>query len=156
MANETIILRAEFSEKVKTYWLMSTVVACVMSILGILALPILIPIIMVVGDRRLRAMECNLTDRSLQVKRGVWFRFEKTIPLDKITDLALAQGPVMRHLGLQALSVETAGSSQPGALVSLVGIVDAEAFRDAVLKQKEVHAETAAGVRPALTEAADH
>ena len=55
MANETIILRAEFSEKVKTYWLMSTVVACVMSILGILALPILIPIIMVVGDRRLRA-----------------------------------------------------------------------------------------------------
>ena len=43
----------------------------------------------------------------------------------------------MRHYDLQALSVETAGQSSAGALVKLVGVVDTEAFRAAVLAQRD-------------------
>ena len=43
----------------------------------------------------------------------------------------------MRFLGLEALSVETAGQSSEGALVKLVGIVDTRQFRDAVLTQRD-------------------
>jgi putative membrane protein len=150
MADESIIRRAEFNSNVKGYWLWSAVIASVCSFFGIFLLPLIIPLVLIIGDRRLKAMECNLTEKSLQVKRGVWFRFEKTIPLDKITDLAIAQGPLMRALNLTGLSVETAGSSQAGALVQLVGVVDAEAFRDAVLHQKDIHAGLATGAPAAV------
>ena len=43
----------------------------------------------------------------------------------------------MRLFGLHKLTVETAGQSGAGALISLVGIVDAPQFRTRVLEQKE-------------------
>lgn len=43
----------------------------------------------------------------------------------------------MRLFGLHKLTVETAGQSGAGALISLVGIVDAPRFRARVLEQKE-------------------
>jgi putative membrane protein len=43
----------------------------------------------------------------------------------------------MRYLGLEAVSVETAGQSTPGALIKLVGIVETREFRAAVLKQRD-------------------
>lgn len=82
-------------------------------------------------------MECVLTDKSLKVKKGIFTKIEKTIPLEKITDMGMIQGPLMRHFGLHQLTVETAGQSEYGALVSLIGIVDAKAFREAVLRQRE-------------------
>ena len=66
---------------------------------------------------------------------------EKTIPLDKITDMGLIQGPIMRAMDLERLTVETAGSSAPGALASVVGVINAREFRDAVMRQKELLAD---------------
>ena len=43
----------------------------------------------------------------------------------------------MRYLDLQAVQVETAGASSPGALIKLVGIVEAREFRDTVLRQRD-------------------
>ena len=82
-------------------------------------------------------MRCRLTTRSLKVERGYFVRVEKTVPLDKITDLALVQGPIMRHFDIEAISVETAGQSGPGALLRLTGIVNGRAFRDAVLARRD-------------------
>ena len=66
-------------------------------------------------------------------------RSEATIPLNRITDLRLQDGPLMRHYGLRGLKVETAGqSSGPGTSESdLLGLVDAVEFRDAVLRQRQ-------------------
>ena len=41
----------------------------------------------------------------------------------------------MRQFDLHTLTVETAGQSGQGALVSLTGIIDAKSFREAVLNQ---------------------
>jgi putative membrane protein len=82
-------------------------------------------------------MKCVLTKKTLQVGKGALTRLEKTVPLDQITDLGLVQGPIMRLLGLEALSVETAGQSSDGALAKLIGIVDTRQFRDAVLTQRD-------------------
>lgn len=78
-----------------------------------------------------------LTERDLHVKAGVWFKSEKTIPLEKITDLTRFEGPLMRRMGVQGLAVETAGQSTPGPLVRLIGIVDSAEFRNAVLEQRD-------------------
>ena len=102
-------------------------------------------------ERYLQHMSCVLTDRSLKVGRGMFVRLEKTVPLDMITDLALIEGPIMRYFGLQAVKVETAGGSTPGALIKLVGIVEAREFRDTVLRQRDAIASAAF---PVSTEAA--
>lgn len=81
--------------------------------------------------------ECVLTSRSLNVKKGVFIKTEKTVPLEKITDLQMVQGPLMRHFNLHRISVETAGQSGPGSLISLLGIKDTEAFRKEVLEQRD-------------------
>ena len=83
-------------------------------------------------------MECTLTDKTLQVGKGLLTRVEKSIPLEKITDMGIFQGPVMRALELRKLSVKTAGQSGPGSPVALTGIVTAQDFREAVLKQHDI------------------
>jgi len=78
-----------------------------------------------------------LTNRSLHVRKGIWNKTEKTIPLEKITDLSSIEGLVMRWAGIKRLGIETAGQSGPGALVSLLGVVDSDAFRGLVLDQRD-------------------
>ena len=43
----------------------------------------------------------------------------------------------MRMFSLHRISVETAGQSGPGSLISLIGIKDTEAFRKDVLEQRD-------------------
>ena len=121
----------------RTYWLLSGALVLLFTLVGIVLLPFWFLLGNHFTGRYLSHMRCRLTPKTLEVARGMFVRTEKTIPLDKITDLGLVHGPIMRHYGLQALSVETAGQSSPGALVKLVGIVDTEEFRAAVLAQRD-------------------
>ncbi len=136
--DERVIREATFNRKVRTYWLLSGALILTATVVGIVLLPFWFLIGNFVIERYLRRLRCVLTDRSLQVRKGLLIRVEKTVPLDKITDVGLVQGPVMRFLDLEALSVETAGQSSQGALIQLTGITDAHGFRDAVLKQRDV------------------
>jgi putative membrane protein len=152
MTTETVLETATFNRKVRSYWLLSGSLLCVVTIIGIPLLPLWLLFGHLITERYLQHMSCVLTDRSLKVSRGILVRQEKTVPLDKITDLGLVEGPIMRHYDLQAISVETAGTSSPGALVRLVGIDGTREFRDRVLKQREVV--VAAGSGSATTQAA--
>ena len=139
MSEPSILLKAQFDPKVKTYWIMGPVI--VLSIL-IVTIPIAILYALIARifiDRVLANMSCELTDGTLNIKKGIWNKTESTIPLEKITDLQLFQGPIMRYFGIHGFKVETAGQSSPtgGALVNLVGIVDTKGFRQAVLDQRD-------------------
>lgn len=148
MSDETILVEATFNRNVRKYWLFTGTIVCVVTVVGILFLPIWLFFGHLILERHLQHMSCTLTDRSLKVTRGIWVRQEKTVPLDKITDLEIVEGPLMRHYDLQAISVETAGQSGPGALIRLVGIDGARDFRDRVLKQRD--AVMAGGQAPPL------
>lgn len=137
MVAETVLAEAAFNRKVRTYWLLRGTIICVATVIGILLLPFWLLLGHIFTEHYLQHMSCVLTERSLKVTRGILVRQEKTVPLDKITDLALVEGPIMRYLDLQAISVETAGTSSPGALIQLVGIVQARDFRDTVLRQRD-------------------
>ena len=89
------------------------------------------------ASETLQNSHCNKTEMKNMLKRGILFKVEKSIPLEKITDVAMSQGPLMRAFNLQRLSFETAGQSGPGALVSLIGIEDAAEFRESILSQKD-------------------
>ena len=135
--DEQVLLQATFNPKVRTYWMLSGALILTSTIVGIPLLIFWFPIGYVLTGRYLARLRCVLTEKNLHVARGVLIRQEKTVPLDKITDLAMSHGPIMRRLGLRGLSVETAGQSGPGSLIKLVGIEGTEEFRAAVLAQRE-------------------
>lgn len=134
---EKIVKEATFNPAVKTYWLISLLLFSTITVIGIPLLLISVPIFYFISGRSLAAMSATVTERKLVVKRGIFNKEEKSIPLEKITDVAMHQGPLMRMFNLYRLSFETAGQSAPGALVSLVGIDDAANFREVILAQKD-------------------
>lgn len=138
MTEEQVIWDAKFNDRVTTYWLLSGALVLVCTFVGIVLLPIWFIVGTAVTRQYLKSFRCTLTNRSLKVAKGVFVRVEKTVPLDRITDVGLVQGPVMRLFDIEALSIETAGQSSHGSLVQLAGILDGRKFRDAVLKQREL------------------
>ncbi len=137
---EEILCRAEFDEKWKTYWFLQIMLICLATVVGIVLVPFWL-----LGwgawycRRYYENLHCTLYERSLLVRRGIFFRVEKTIPLDKIQDLTLREGPLLKAFGLLTLKIETAGQSgSPGeSEAKLVGIKNARAFRDRVLDQRD-------------------
>ena len=140
MRKEHTIRTATFNPKVCTYWLLSGAVALAVTCVGIPLLLLWFPLGLLITKRYLDAMECTLTDKALKIGKGLFVRVEKTVPLDKITDIGMVQGPIMRAFDLHTLTFETAGQSSEGALVSLTGIEDAKGFREEVLRQRDVMA----------------
>lgn len=138
MSDPRILRDARFNPKVRSYWLLSGTLILFVTILGIPLLPIWWILGHWATSRYLERMTCTLTERSLKVSRGILVRREMTVPLDKITDVGLVEGPIMRWLDLQALRIETAGQSTAGAAVQLVGIENGRAFRDEVLRQRDL------------------
>ena len=135
--SDRVIFEATFNPAVKTYWLSSLLLVSSITIVGIPFMIISIPLFLLISGKILAAMSAVVTERKLVVKRGVFNKEEKSIPLEKITDVAMAQGPLMRVFNLYRLSFETAGQSAQGALASLIGINDADAFRETILSQKD-------------------
>lgn len=134
---EQTIHEAQFEDNLGLYWLLSGAAYFTLSIVGIPLLLLWFPIGLWGTRRYISNMSARLTSKKLIVRRGIFTRTENTVPLDKITDIALIQGPIMRLMGLHKLTVETAGQSGAGALISLVGIVNAPDFRAQILEQKE-------------------
>ena len=134
---ERVLREAAFNPRVRTYWLLWGALILAVSVVGIPLLLLWFPLGRATTGRYLARLRCVLTEKNLHVARGVLIREEKTVPLDKITDLGMSHGPIMRHLGLRALSVETASQSGEGSVIKLVGIEGAEDFRAAVLAQRE-------------------
>jgi putative membrane protein len=142
MSEPKILWDAEFNEKIKPYYLWSSILIFTITV-------VLIPVAIVyaiIGNwfiqKYLDNLQCTLTDRTLELKKGILNKRESTVPLEKITDLQMFQGPIMRYFGLHGFKVETAGQttgSAGGSLLNIIGIVDTPGFRKAVLDQRDLH-----------------
>jgi len=100
-----------------------------MAILGGLAVVL---IIFVVWTRfYYDTMVYELHDDEMRWRRGVWFRTTGIVPYNRITNLDLRQGPVMRWLGISTISVQTAGySGQSVPEIRIEAIEHAEELRE--------------------------
>jgi putative membrane protein len=137
--DDTLVHAARFDDKLRTYRFLQIALTLVATVVGILVLPIwLLGLGQWYARRSFEALTCELNERTLVVKRGIFFRVEKTIPLDKIQDLTVKEGPLLRWLGLRSLKIETAGQGNPGTSeADLIGILDPVDFRDAVMRQRD-------------------
>ena len=141
------LLDAEFDRSVIAYWRVLVSLIMFVTIVGIPFIPIWLIYSLWFGPKYFDGFSARLTTQALELRKGVFTRSESTIPLNRITDLRLHQGPLMRRFGLHGLKTETAGQSGQNASSegNLLGVVDAVAFRNAILRQRQV----ALGAEPA-------
>ena len=80
-----------------------------------------------------QSMWYELHDDEMRWKRGVWFRTTGIVPYNRITNLDLKQGPVMRWLNISTLSIQTAGySGQAVPEIRIEAIEHAEELRELI------------------------
>lgn len=135
-----IIQAAEFNPKIKVYLLISVALILIMTVVGI---PLLIFWFLGFGQyycrRFYESLKCKLTVQHLEFKKGVFFKVEKTIPLENIQDLTFIENPLLKYFGLRILKIETAGQSNPqGSDMKLIGIINPSDFKEKVLNQREL------------------
>jgi uncharacterized membrane protein YdbT with pleckstrin-like domain len=123
----------------RVYEYVNSLLILLFTIIGIPLIPVWLVLGWVWSGRYFSSLRCELDDRHLRIRRGVLFRRTKTIPLDRIQDLTLLDGPILRAFGLCTLRIETAGQSSPqgSADANLTGLVDAETFQEAVLARRD-------------------
>ena len=137
-------IRAAFNPAVKTYLLLYIAFILFVTIIGI---PFAIIWLCGVGQwwaqHYFDKLECDLTERTLHFKQGIFVQVEKTIPLENIQDLTFIEGPILRAFNLCMLKIETAGKGDAngfsgfGNEMSLIGVIEAQDFRSRVLSQRQ-------------------
>ena len=151
------IAEAQFDGKITAWTRVLVSGYLLISGVGILLIPFWFFVSFWYGAEYMRRVSARLTDQALEIRMGVFFRKESTIPLNRVTDVRLHDGPLMRHYGLRGLKVETAGASgqDSGSEGNLIGVIDAEIFRNAVLTQRQrvIDAETGRSQPAAAAEA---
>ena len=56
-----------------------------------------------------KSVVCHLNETEMTWKRGVWFRKTGIVPYNRITNVDIVQGPIMRIFGISNLKIQTAG-----------------------------------------------
>lgn len=136
----TTLVDAQFDRSVIAYWRVFVSLIMFITVVGIPFIPFWLIYSLWFLPKDFSALSARLTTQALELRKGVFNRSESTIPLNRITDLRLYQGPLMRRFGLHGLKAETAGQSGQNASSegTLLGVVDAAAFRNAILRQRQI------------------
>jgi putative membrane protein len=127
------IVSVEFDPKVKVYWWLGAMLIQISTFIGILVVPFWLIFGLFVHQKQFEGLSCSLTDRSLNIRTGWLFKKQQNIPLDKLTDVSIHEGPILNAFGVVRMHFETAGS----APFILTGVKGGPQFRDIVLKQRD-------------------
>ena len=133
------LYEAEFDPKFMPYatWLVSLYLT--ISVAGVILIPFWLIISRWYCPEYMRRISARVTTSAVEIRQGVFFRKETTIPLNRITDVRLHDGPLMRYHGLRGLEIETAGQAGPqaGSTGNLIGVIDALEMRNLILVQRQ-------------------
>lgn len=134
------LLSTKFNPRIKTYLLLYIAGILILTIAGI---PLLFVWFLGLGQyisaRYYESLECRLTSKHLEFKKGVLFKIEKTIPLENIQDITFIENPLLKYLDLRILKIETAGQSNPQTSdMKLIGIDNSLDFKNQILHQREL------------------
>lgn len=83
--------------------------------------------VLIYHPRNYRAWGYRLDERVLLVRKGVWFRTVKLLPLPRLQHVDVKSGPLQRRYGLATLVLHTAGTH--AASIEVPGLEADEAVR---------------------------
>lgn len=154
-----VLLTAEFDGKIGSHGRVLVTLILIMTVAGIVLIPFWLLFSLWYYPQWMMRLSARLTTQAVEIRKGVFFRKEATIPLNRITDVRLHDGPLMRYYGLRGVAIETAGQAGTSASSegNLIGMIDADKFRDAVLlqRQKVLGGEDVGEARAAATSGSD-
>lgn len=140
--NENVIIKeATFNPAVKAYIFLIVIFFLVVSVVGIVILPFwLLGLGQWLSNKFFHTLKCQISYKNLKFSKGLIIHIEKTIPLENIQDLSFIGGPILRAFGLTLIKIETAGGggSHHSNMMSMLGINDAEEFKNLILTQREI------------------
>ena len=127
------IMAVEFDRKIIVYWWIMANLGLLVTFVGIIAMVVWIPFGWIVHKKQYEHMSGALTDRSINMRMGWLFKKQQNIPLDKLTDVSIHEGPILNAFGVVRMQFETAGA----APFIITGVKNSEQFRDLVLQQRD-------------------
>lgn len=138
--NNTIIQKAVFNPKVKTYIFLIALFYLFVSVIGIVLIPFWIfGLGQWISGKFFNTLKCELSEKNLYFSKGIVLHIEKTIPLENIQDISFWGGPILRSMGLTFIKIETAGGggNHGSNMMSIPGVEAAEEFKNLILIQRE-------------------
>ena len=126
-------MAVEFDRKIIVYWWIMANVGLLVTMVGILLIPIWFLFGWIVHKKQFDHMSGALTARSINMRIGWLFKKQQNIPLDKLTDVSIHSGPILNAFGVVRMQFETAGA----APFIITGVKNSEQFRDLVLQQRD-------------------
>lgn len=140
-------LHAQFNPLIRPYLVLYVALVLAATVIG---LPLAVLWLLGPGQwwagHYFRELRCELSDTELRFRKGILFQVEKTIPLENIQDVTFTEGPLLRQFNLSILRFETAGQSAGQAHdMRLVGIIDADTLRRAILMRRQALRQRQAG-----------
>jgi len=83
-------------------------------------------------------LQFRLADGELQVREGVLFRSNRTVPVNRIQNIDLVQNVLHRLFRVAEVRIETASGKEPEAILQVLSLVDVERLRASVFEQTQV------------------
>ncbi len=82
-----------------------------------------------------KTVSYHLNDTEVTWKRGVWFHSTGIVPYNRITDISIVQGPIMRLFGISHLKIQTAGggTAKGSPEIQIEGQLKAEELRTLIM-----------------------
>lgn len=132
----------------RKYWMVgSGILFGIIGLLGavftfgvsLLLVPIALVLVYVWLELVFKRLRYEVDEDSVNIRKGVLMHVEKVIPLEKITDIKLIQGPLMRFFGVYYVLLQTAGSSaqMPEAFMTFESHEKAVEVRERIMTARQ-------------------
>lgn len=76
-------------------------------------------------------------DQGLEIRRGVFWQHQISVPTARLQHVDVSQGPLQRNFGLGTLTVHTAGTANASVELGGLSFETATALRDELMAQRE-------------------
>lgn len=86
-----------------------------------------------------KAYDCAgwyLSPSGLEIRHGIWWRSQISVPLARVQHTDVHQGPLMRRFGLAKLVVHTAGTENSAVELNGLSFTTAQHLRDALVENR--------------------
>ena len=116
-------------------WMFVDSIFTILIVIGLAVLGVCVVFSCIWAPLYYKSVVYHLNDTEMTWKRGVFFRKTGIVPYNRITNVDIVQGPVMRLFGISHLKIETAGggASKSSAEIQLEGISDPEPLRQLIM-----------------------
>lgn len=79
----------------------------------------------------------RLESRGLEIRRGVFWKHQISIPSSRVQHIDVSQGPLQRNFGLATLTIHTAGTANASVELAGLDFDTASSLRDRLMEQRE-------------------